>query len=203
MMEYLTLVRNPRDFFKSVEKEDITTTLKKAAPIVIVLFIILSYLSYFISGKLNNFLGVPNRGFVFYFFMSVVAVSLRILISPGLVKLSLRILKTKSSYSQNLKVLIYNFIPITTISCLIYAIILPIPNLTIQIILFYIFALALFVWHVMLQAVGTSEFYKISVGKAVGAYFLIFGLIFGAMLALIIILVILILFVVLVLKGFK
>ena len=203
MKEYITLIQNPREFFKSVVKENITTTLKKALPIIIVLFLVQTYIYYFISGKLNYFLGVSNSGIAFYFLTGIIVLPLTILVSAGLLILSLKILKSKSSFSQNLKLFLYAIIPIYSVSILFYAIILALPNSMNQILLVFIFWLISFIWQVIIIAIGISEFYKISVGKSVGAYFLIFGLMFAAMLALIMVLLIIILIALLLIKGFK
>ena len=203
MKEYITLIKNPREFFKSVAKEDTNAILKRVMPVVLTMFIIQSALGYLISRKLNAFLNIPSRGPAFYFLTVAIALPLGIIISAALLHLSLKILKSKSIFSQNLKILIYALIPLSIISIISYLIILIIPVLYVQILLFFIFIIALFIAGVIYEVIGISEQYKISTGRAVGAYFLHVGLIFGAMIALLIIIIILILIVALVLKGLK
>ena len=202
MNEYLTLIKNPRKFFRSVAKEKISATIKRILPIVLIFLIINTTLSYFISLKINNFFHIPSEDIAFYFLTAAIALPLGIIISAALLHLSLKILKSKSSFSQNAKIIIYTLIPLSIISIISHSIILLIPKLFTQILLFFIFAVVQFIASVIYEVIGLSEQFKISTGRAVGAYFLVFGLIFGAMI-LLIILIILILIVALVFKGFK
>ena len=200
MHEYLTLIKNPREFFKSAAKEKISATIKRALPIVIILLIIHTTLSYFISLKINDFFHIPGRSIGFYFLTAAIALPLGIIISAALLHLSLKILKSKSTFSQNVKILIYVIIPTSIISIISYTIILLAPGLLAQILLFFIFAVGLLIASAIYKVIGISEQYKISTGRAVGAYFLIYGLLSGAMIALLIIIIILILIVALVFK---
>ena len=61
MREYLMLARAPRKFFKSVAKEKISLTLKKVAPIALVLFVIQVVLSTIALKEIYMFLQNTDR----------------------------------------------------------------------------------------------------------------------------------------------
>ena len=84
-----------------------------------------------------------------------------------------------------------------------YAFLYLTKNKRLKTILFIIIVGVSFIWGILLIVKGLSEIYKISTRRAVGAYFLQFGLILGAMLALIIIILIIVLIVALLFKGLK
>lgn len=206
MKKYLNLIQEPRRFFKSVAKEDISTTLKKIIPLIIVLYLINSVLNYIVYKEVYSKFPFPffgNNFLLFYVLAGIVFLPLAIIISASLLHLSLKILKIKSTLAQNTKIFIYPMVPIYLISIIHQSISLIIKNLVFQTLFSFIVIIGSLVWSIILIAKGISEIYKISMGRAVGAYFLIFGLILGAMLALIIVILIIVLIAALLFKGFK
>jgi len=206
MKEYITLIQNPREFFKSVKKEDIRSTLKKIIPVILALYLINSILNYAVFKGIYSKFPLPffgNNFLLFYLLIGIIFLPLTVIISASLLHLSLKILKIKSTIAQNTKIFIYPMVPIYLISVIHQAISLFIKNLILQTVFSFIVILGSFIWSIILKVKGISEIYKIKTGRAVGAYFLIFGLMFGAMLALIIIVLIIILIVAFLFKGFK
>lgn len=218
MKEYITLIQNPREFFKSVAKEKISRTLKKTVPVILILYIMQTLLIYFeqkeIYEKLQSavqstllrehFVGFYlNHILIFNLLIGIIVLPLSIILSAYLLYLSLKFLKTGSSFSQNIKILIYTTVPLYFFSVIGYTIRFLIKIILLKTILFVIIVGGSFILSIFLIVKGLSEIYKISTGKAVGAYFLQFGLILGTMLALIIIVIILVLIIALLFKGFK
>lgn len=184
MREYLMLARAPRKFFKSVAKEKISLTLKKVAPIALVLFVIQVVLSTIALKEIHIFFQDPLHSLTFSLVFNSILCVASILVFSALLYLSLKILKLNPIFSQNVKVFIYPIIPISSASIIYYLLIMLAPSLFAKVALFFVLGITFFIWTICLNVIGISEIYKTSIGKAIGLYLLAYALLFGIFLVL-------------------
>lgn len=204
-LNYLRLVKSPRKFFRGVAKEKIGTTIGKVAPLLIIFIVIHTILNYYYSKEAYaaySALGItPLIMIPILIIMVLIIVPLSFLVSAALLHLGLKILRAKPRFSQTLKVLIYIQVIMYAVSMIYYLIYYLLRNQIAQIAFAIVFALVVITWDIALTAIGLSELYRISTGKAVGVQFLVAALVFGAFIAIMIVMFIAIMIVALIFKG--
>lgn len=173
----INLIKEPRKFFKSVEKESISITIKKVILPLIIFIILQSVLSTFVFKELFASFDIQPTNIFLSILSGLISVSLGLIIMTALLNLSLKILKSKYKFSQTIKILIYTTIASYVLSIIIQLIAAIIPHSIFKLAFSIVFMLALGIYIIALTAIGISQFYKIKVGRAVGAYFLSIGLI--------------------------
>ena len=191
MKEYLELIKHPRAFFRSIAKENVHVTIKKAAPILIPLLAVYAVLNFIITKDLYKPLGIEVPASPFTIFWTIISLPIGLVFTAAILHIGLKVLKAKPRFNQTLKILIYIAVLTYAVGILYSIIIFLLPNQIIKIVLFFLLALVIGIWFIILTVKGLSEIYKISTGRAVGAYFLAFGIIIAAFIILMIILIIL------------
>jgi hypothetical protein len=169
-MNYYELIKIPRKFFKSVEEETLSTTLKRIALPLIIFIAAYTYLTNHTFAFLYGLMGQQPTFTINQLLTSIILVAVSIFIGVLLLQLSLKILKVKSKFQQTLKTIIYPTILLTALMILIQLVSLITPVLLARFIIQAITSIALLIWSVILVIIGLTEFYKISTGKAIGAY---------------------------------
>lgn len=169
-MNYYELIKTPRKFFKSVEEETLTATLKRIAIPLIVFIAAYTYLSNHTLAFLYELMGQEPTFTINQLLTSIIFVAVSIFTGALLLHLSLKILKVKSKFENTLKAIIYPTVFLTALTILMQLVSLITPILLARFIIQTIISIALLIWSVILTVTGLTEFYKISTGKGVGAY---------------------------------
>ena len=169
-MNYYELIKIPRKFFKSVEEETLSTTLKRIALPLIIFIGASTYLSNHTLTFLYSLIGQEPTFSMSQLLTSIISLAVSIIMGVLFLQLSLKILKVKSKFQQTLKTILYPSVFLAALMILIQLVSLITPILLARLIIQIIISIALLIWSVILVIIGLTEFYKISTGKAIAAY---------------------------------